>query len=78
MAESKPAKPAKATKRDQWRVAALVAGILLGWFAIVNAHAVRVDFWISTVRAPLIVVIVASAALGTGALALWRLAHKPR
>lgn len=73
MAETKPAK-----RVDQWRVAALVAGILLAWFAIGNAHSVRVDFWITTVSAPLIVVIAASAALGTAAMALWRRPRKPR
>jgi hypothetical protein len=37
-----------------------------------------VDFWLSTVHAPLIVVIVAATALGTVAMALWQRAHKSR
>lgn len=68
----------KSKRIDQWRVGAIVAGILLAWFAITNSHSVSVDFWLSTVHAPLIVVIVAAAALGTVAMALWQRAHKSR
>jgi uncharacterized integral membrane protein len=67
----------KKRRIDQWRVGAIVAGILLLWFAIGNLHSVNVSFWLTTVHAPVIVVIVASAALGTLATTLWRRARKP-
>ena len=64
-------------RNDQWRIAALVAGALLAWFAVDNAHSVNIHFWVTTVRSPVIVVIVASALLGALIVYLWNRA-RPR
>jgi uncharacterized integral membrane protein len=45
-------------------VGILVAGILLGWFALANIRTVQIDFWVVDSRAPLILVIVISGLLG--------------
>lgn len=41
-----------------------VAAVLLVWFALANLTKVSITFWVSTARAPLIVVILISGALG--------------
>ncbi len=46
-----------------------VAAVLLVWFALANLRDVRIDFWVDTRHAPLIVVIVISGLLG--ALMTW-------
>jgi uncharacterized integral membrane protein len=51
-------------KRQGRMVAILVAGILLGWFALANIRKVQIDFWVFHRQAPLIVVIVISGLLG--------------
>jgi uncharacterized integral membrane protein len=56
-------------------VALLVAGVLLGWFALVNFHDVSIDFWVRHTRAPLIVVILISGLLGA---LIATLAHRRR
>ena len=45
-------------------VGILVAGVLLGWFALANIGKVRIDFWVFHRQAPLIVVILISGLLG--------------
>jgi uncharacterized integral membrane protein len=45
-------------------VGILVAGVLLGWFALANIGKVRIDFWLFHRQAPLIVVILISGLLG--------------
>jgi uncharacterized integral membrane protein len=42
----------------------LVAGVLLGWFALANIRRVQIDFWVFHRQAPLIVVILLSGLLG--------------
>jgi uncharacterized integral membrane protein len=51
-------------KRQGRMVAILVAGILLGWFALANIRKVQIDFWVFHRQAPLIVVILISGLLG--------------
>jgi uncharacterized integral membrane protein len=46
-----------------------VAVVLLVWFALVNLQDVRIHFWLTSARSPLIVVIVISGVLG-GAVTL--------
>ena len=58
-------------------VGVLVAGILLGWFALANLRDVRIDFWVFNRQAPLIVVIVISGLLGAFITALV-LRRKPK
>lgn len=70
MTDEKPA-IGKSSGGKPWQVATIVAAVLLLWFAIGNAKSVSVEFWVSSVRAPLIIVIAASAVLGAGILALW-------
>jgi uncharacterized integral membrane protein len=45
-------------------VGILVAGILLGWFALANTRRVQIDFWVFHRQAPLIIVILISGLLG--------------
>jgi uncharacterized integral membrane protein len=57
-------------KRDT-RVALIGAvAVLLVWFAAINLHDTEIHFWIRSARAPLLLVIVISAALGAGITAL--------
>ncbi len=51
-------------KRQARMVGILVAGILLGWFALANIRRVQIDFWVFHRQAPLIVVILISGLLG--------------
>lgn len=41
-----------------------LAVVLLVWFALANLRDVRIDFWVSSRQAPLILVIVISGLLG--------------
>jgi len=61
----------------QWRIASIVAGVLLVWFAIDNSSSVNVHFWIHTVSAPLIIVIVLASVLGALIIALWKRSRGP-
>jgi uncharacterized integral membrane protein len=65
-------------KIDGWMVASGVAIALLFWFAVANSGSVVVHFWVTTVHAPLIVVIVASAILGALVVGLWHRARPHR
>ena len=67
--------PTDRHERDGWKVAAGVAVGLLLWFALANAHSVVVNFWVTSFRAPVIVVIVVSALFGALIVALWRRAR---
>jgi len=53
---------------DRRREATLIgvgaAVVLLVWFALANTRSVRIDFWVFSRQAPLIVVIVISGLLG--------------
>jgi uncharacterized integral membrane protein len=51
-------------KRQFQMVALAVAGALLVWFAIANSRSVRIEFWVHSSRAPLILVIAISGLLG--------------
>lgn len=51
-------------RRDARLVLVGVLAVLLVWFAFANLHEVNINFWLSTRRAPLIVVIVISGLLG--------------
>jgi uncharacterized integral membrane protein len=52
-------------RRHQFRmVGILLAGILLGWFALANIRNVQIDFWLFHRQAPLILVILISGLLG--------------
>jgi uncharacterized integral membrane protein len=63
----------KTDKRpDNWKIAAGAAGVLLIWFAIDNRSSVPIHFWITTYRAPLILVIIVAALLGGLMVGLWR------
>jgi len=41
-----------------------VVAVLLVWFALANLQDVSIHFWVSTTKAPLIVVVIISGALG--------------
>jgi uncharacterized integral membrane protein len=57
-------RPPRDRRRDARLVATGVAAVLLVWFALANLTKVSITFWVSTARAPLIVVILISGALG--------------
>ena len=59
---SRPRRPDR--RRDVRLVVSGVVGVLLIWFAIANLQDVTIHFWVSSSRAPLIVVVVISALLG--------------
>lgn len=66
-------------KRDVRLVLSGVAAALLLWFALVNLTKVSITFWVSTTKAPLIVVIVISGVLGAVlALLLSRMSRRRR
>jgi uncharacterized integral membrane protein len=69
-------KPARTSRG--WQIATAVAALLLLWFAIDNSSSVNVHFWVRTVSAPVILVIVVSALLGALIVALWRRSRRPR
>lgn len=74
-ASSNPNPPSKSPTSHGWEIAVGVAFVLLAWFAIANSDSVRVHFWVTSVRAPVVVVIALSALLGVLILALWRRAR---
>lgn len=49
---------------DARQVLTLAAVVLLVWFAAINSESVRISFWLSSTRAPVVVVIALSAILG--------------
>jgi len=51
-------------------VVVAVAVVLLAWFALANVRDVRIDFWLVSRQAPLILVIVISGLLGAVIAAL--------
>lgn len=51
-------------RRDARLVVTGVVGVLLVWFALANLQDVNIHFWVSTTRAPLILVIIISGVLG--------------
>jgi uncharacterized integral membrane protein len=69
---------------DRRREAALVgvgiAVVLLVWFALGNFHDVSIEFWVSSRKAPLIIVILISGLLGAliGALVMRRRQSKAK
>jgi uncharacterized integral membrane protein len=64
-------------KRQGRMVGILIAGILLGWFALANIRKVQIDFWVFHRQAPLIVVIVISGLLGA-LITFLLMRHKPK
>ncbi len=62
--ETAPETPARGRSRRAGIVLGAVLGVLLLWFALANLQDVKIDFWVSTTRAPLIEVIVISGLLG--------------
>jgi uncharacterized integral membrane protein len=69
--------PGPTKRKDGWTISALIAVLLLIWFAAVNSGSVGVHFWVVSVHAPLIVVIIAAALLGALVVELWRRARHP-
>lgn len=63
-------RPPRDRRRDTRLVMTGVAAVLLVWFALANLTKVSITFWVATARAPLIVVIVISGALGAALVAL--------
>ncbi|HUA96491.1 MAG TPA: LapA family protein [Acidimicrobiales bacterium] len=57
-------RPPRDRRRDARLVMTGIAAVLLVWFALANLTKVSITFWVSTARAPLIVVILISGALG--------------
>lgn len=51
-------------RRDTRLIVTGVVTVLLLWFALANLQDVSIHFWVSTTKAPLIVVIVISGLLG--------------
>ena len=51
-------------RRDMRMVLIGVTAVLLVWFALANLQDVPIHFWVTTTRAPLIVVIAISGAFG--------------
>jgi uncharacterized integral membrane protein len=73
---SDPSRPAPRDRRRDLRlVVSGVVGVLLIWFAFANLQDVTIHFWVSSSRAPLIVVVVISALLG---MATWALISRSR
>ena len=65
--------------RDARMVLTGVVAVLLVWFAFTNLQDVEIHFWLSSARAPLVVVIAISGALGAliGALVTRHRKHVP-
>jgi uncharacterized integral membrane protein len=60
-----PPKPARRSRREQLRTAAIVVlAILITLFAVLNTDEVKVDWIVGSGRAPLIIVIVISLLVG--------------
>jgi uncharacterized integral membrane protein len=51
-------------RRDTRLIVTGVVAVLLVWFALANLQDVSIHFWVSTTKAPLILVIIISGALG--------------
>jgi uncharacterized integral membrane protein len=78
---SDPNRPAPRDRRRDLRlVASGVVAVLLIWFAFANLQDVPIHFWVSSSKAPLIVVVIISALLGmaTGALITRARRHRQR
>lgn len=59
-----PAGGGRDRRRDARMVLIGVVAVLLVWFALANLQDVKIHFWLSTTRAPLIVVIIIAGVLG--------------
>ncbi len=59
-----PPSPAANRRPELRQVLIVVAAVLLVWFAATNAQTVTIHFWLSTAKAPVVVVIALSALLG--------------
>jgi uncharacterized integral membrane protein len=72
------ASPKQSTSRriDRHQILIAVAAVLLAWFAIGNWQSVTIHFWLSTTKAPLVLVIVVSALLGGFVTRLARRRHR--
>ena len=57
-------------RRDTRLVATGVVAVLLLWFALDNLQSVKIQFWVHTTRAPLIVVVAIAVALGAAVVLL--------
>lgn len=70
------------TPRDRGRdvrlVVSGVVAVLLIWFAFANLQNVTIHFWVSSSKAPLIVVVVIAALLGMATAALISRARRHR
>lgn len=74
-----PAPPARDRKRDVRLVLTGVVAVLLVWFALINLQDVEIHFWLTSAKAPLIVVIVISGVLGAAvAVLVQRLTRRRR
>jgi uncharacterized integral membrane protein len=62
--EEQPSRPARNRSRDVRLVLTGIAAVLLVWFALANLQDVKIRYWLTSSRAPLIVVIVISGLLG--------------
>lgn len=62
--------PGRDRKRDIRMVGTGIGAGLLIWFAVANLQDVEIHFWVSTTKAPLIVVIVIAGLLGAGVATL--------
>lgn len=75
MTDASPKKSAE-RKIDSRQILILVAAVLLAWFAIGNWQSVTIHFWLSTAKAPLVLVIALSAVLGGVVTRLARRRHR--
>lgn len=69
-ADEPPLQPSGRRARDVRLVVTGVVAVLLVWFAVANLQGVSIRFWLTSAKAPLIVVIVISVALGSLGTAL--------
>lgn len=66
-------------KPDSRQILIVVATALLVWFAVSNWQSVTIHFWLSTTKAPVVVVIAVAAVLGAVVTRLaGRRRHVPR
>ena len=67
--------PVRNRSRDLRMVLSGVVAVLLIWFALGNLQKVPIHFWVASTKAPVIIVVVISGALGAAATMLvgrWR------
>jgi uncharacterized integral membrane protein len=56
--------PKQTRRPDSRQVLIVVATALLVWFAVTNLQSVQIHFWLSSTKAPVVLVIAVSALLG--------------